>query len=263
MVEQDNYRFSYGNIDGEGEMYRNGKLWYTGSVLRNKDEDWNRKYVDENGAPVADLHWDANRATGHAKYFDNGILRREGDCNLEAHETQIIGKGTQYMDNGQVISVGDITNQSYFNEEMHEYHGDGTLLYSGDATGSKRNGQGKCYHPDGNLRYDGSWKDNIMYGGKSYHENGNLKNKRTFEDGHWEGEISDPDENCVYRGNVHVDGYGSGEVEVYKNGNLFCKGLVKDGMLTKGSIYHNGKRVKGNWSHGKKNGKFEMYYENG
>ncbi len=52
------------------------------------------------------------------------------------------------------------------------YHNNGTLYYDGQWENNLSHGQGKSYREDGSLEYDGQWEDMTKkYGqGKFYHK---------------------------------------------------------------------------------------------
>ena len=74
------------------------------------------------------------------------------------------------------------------------------LEFEGEYKNGKKNGKGKEYYTNGNIKFDGIYKEDMKWTGKGYNINGNLeyeikdgngKFKEFYEDGilEFEGEI--------------------------------------------------------------------------
>ena len=76
------------------------------------------------------------------------------------------------------------------------------IYYNGYFNNNKKNGSGKLYYKNGNLKIDGFWEDDLLINGLEYWENGKLKYEGKFKDDKYFGQ------SIVYldNGNIHYDG---------------------------------------------------------
>jgi antitoxin component YwqK of YwqJK toxin-antitoxin module len=142
-------------------MYHNGQLVYVGQA-KNSGTTW----------------------CGHgSSLFYDGRLQYSG--------TWLDGmihcdNGVTFHETGHIQAIGPVDmgikkgHTTVFTEA-------GKLIYVGDLENGGRDGYGKYYHhaTTGQLRYDGTWKNNQFHGvdNKEYHENGNLKYQGNFHMG--------------------------------------------------------------------------------
>ena len=223
-----------------------------------------RVFVCENGEDV--YKWIEMNDNQMIEYNENRLKIYQGEYMI--------------VDNNDVIRNGE--GDLFDNKEMIEYSGrwkmnkregrglyykDGSLRYDGEWRNDKPNGRGQYLNNDGDVIFEGNWKNGYFDMGKGvwlYYEDGNKCG--LYENGNkkYEGEFKDGKPN------------GRG-VMFDENGSKQYEGEWKDGMLEikKGVwfeyesdmiciLYDNGKvRYRGEWKDDKSNGYGVSYYENG
>ena len=121
-----------------------------------------------NGTKSHDGRWKAGRFTSGETYNDAGILKSRGDHD----EPNKYFRGIFYND-----TVPDLLPTQTPNKSSEGIYISGKLQ-----------GEGKVYHKNGVLKYEGQLTNHALNGmGKLYYNNGNLQYHGNFRDGKYEG----------------------------------------------------------------------------
>jgi len=90
---------------------------------------------------------------------------------------------------GVVYYEGTFKNNMPHASNATIYNKAGNVMFIGSLVNGKREGMGKVYHDNGELKYFGSFKNNKFSGEKCriYYENGNIQYKGGLRDGKSEG----------------------------------------------------------------------------
>ena len=99
---------------------------------------------------------------------------------------------TQINENG-VMSCGDNFEDQDCSEVKNgqgkSYHKNGLMKYDGNWKDDKYDGHGKYYRGNGQIQYDGNWIDSKPTGqGKYYEKNGQMKYNGNWKDGNYDGQ---------------------------------------------------------------------------
>ena len=135
--------YIYGQKNGKGKEYDNGKILFDGEFLESKYKK-GKKYYDEK------LMFDGEFLYGRkrkGKSYINGILEYEGEFLFDKKWN---GKG--YDENGNIIY--ELINGNGYVKEYDNY---GKLEYEGEYLNGKRNGKGKEYDYNGKLIFEGEF----------------------------------------------------------------------------------------------------------
>ena len=125
-----------GKRNGRGEeYYQNGMLMFLGNYLN--DKKWSGDLYDKVGKMKDRLD---NKLNGKGKEYDElGLLEFDGEY-LNGTRN---GKGTEYIT--------------------------GCLRYEGEYLNGEKHGKGKEYYFNGNLIFEGEYKNNLKWNGKGYY----------------------------------------------------------------------------------------------
>ena len=117
---------------------------------------------------------------------------------------------------------------------------DNSLLFEGEYLNGKKNGKGKEFYFNGQIKYEGEYLKDLKNGkGKEYYYNGKLYFEGNFlNDKRWSGRIYDEK---------------TDNIQELKNGT----GFLKEYDVIRGLIFE------GEYLNGKKNGKGKEFYYNG
>lgn len=160
---------------------------------------------------------------------------------------QLNGEGKRYSPDGTLIFSGEYEQGNAY--RGISYYSNGNIRYEGDWKNNMCHGFGKYYWPNGNIYYDGEWENDKFSGrGKLYYESGVLRYEGNFSEDQYNGYGINYYEN----GNIHYDGeYSNGKWYGYgaayrENGTLSYEGqLENDEYCGKGKLYfEDGKTVR-------------------
>jgi len=215
------------------------------------------------------------------------------------------GSVTSYHENGQKKNLGTYK-KGLKDGLSEEFFSNGQLLSSVNYFMGGKEGVEKKYYENGNIQFVNNYKNSLLDGLKeTYFDNGQLELKENYENGKLKEKIVRYDEsgneillmtlgednsllsdsevviriggNIIREGKIEGDGVWeslrksdeepfNGLIVAYDNGNLFWRGLVKNG-LDNGPFetYHENGQLesKGSYEDGKQDGPFEWYHENG
>ena len=107
-----------------------------------------------------------------------------------------------------------------------QYYKNGNLQYDGNWKNHKHHGQGKYYDENGQMTYNGNWKDSKYYGhGKYYDQNGQMRYDGDWKDDNREGQGKYYEQNghMQYEGNWK-DNYPYGQ-GVFYHDNECCNNV--------------------------------------
>ena len=261
------------NDEFQENIYVNGILW-TGF----KSDDYSNKYISKSDKLFYGEYLNGKRWKGNGKelYPDNKI-KFEGDYDKGKRI-----KGKEYYEEGKLKFEGEYLNGKYFNGKGYSFSGEETyeikegknipedfnkyglryegefneersgkgkeyfknkLIYEGEFLEGKREGKGKEYSDNGNLKYEGEYINGEKNGkGKEYYDNGKLK---------YEGEYINGEKNGIGK-------------EYDQEGNLEKEGIFYKGKIYNGKVYSPKKNsYEGEYFAGKKHGKGKEYGRGG
>ena len=266
--------------DGYGkEYYHDGTLKFEGGYLHGERKGKGKEYFTY---PPGEVKFEGEYLNGKRngkgkEYYTNGELKFEGEYK---DNKEFIGN--KYDINGEITKY-DKRNGKI---EIKEYTEHGILKFEGEYLNGEKNGKGKEYSGS-YLEFEGEYLNGKKNGkGKEFNSNGNIAFEGIYKnDKKWEGIGYDNLKNIIYElkdGKGFVKGYYySGALAYeseYSNGekNGKYKDYQEDGKLQSEGEYLNGKKT-GKWKYydegklssefeyldGKKSGKGKIYDEEG
>ena len=236
-----------GKRNGKGKEYWIGELIFEGEYLNGKK--WSGKGYDGFNNAIYEI----KDGKGLVREYNcDGNLIFEG----EYKNGERTGKGKEFSENGEIVFEGEFLNGKKWNGKgydinyniiynlkygignIKEYYDDGNIKFEGEYINGEKNGKGKEFNYNNELRFEGIFLYNHRIKGKQY-----IKGKLEYEgdylfDKKWNGKGYDEDGNILYEiknGNGKV-------IEYYNNGQI---------------------KYEGEYLNGLKNGKFIEYYESG
>ena len=198
----------------------------------------------------------------------NKQLQKEFGINIENYKIisgkyKIDGinwKGSEYTINTIIL----LFEGEYLNKKRNgygkEYFDNGNLKIEGEYLNGKKNGKVKEYNYYGQLIFEGEYKNWNKWNGKEreYYYNDNLKYEEEYLNGKKSGIMKkyDFDEKLIFEGNIN----GKGK-EYFNNSKLKFEGEYLNGKRNgKGKVYYDNGKLK---FEGEKNGKGKEYNDNG
>ena len=114
------------------------------------------------------------------KYYIKDRVEFEGEFKTDKFRNVYKWSGKGYDENGNVIY--ELING---NGKIREYYIKGKLSFKGEYLNGERNGKGKeYYYSNGKLQYEGEYLNGKRHGkGKEYAENGQLIFEGEYKDG--------------------------------------------------------------------------------
>lgn len=208
---------SNGKANGQGTAYyKNGQKRYEGEF--------------QNGTP----------SFVGKSYYEDGTLRSVGK------RTNGMIQSTRYNEDGSVYAeVSNKENSKAGTAKI--YYPGGQLLYSGQvlAENSRPEGQGTEYHPSGNKRYTGTFK-NALYSGSGLYVTDDQRDsyEGQFINGEMSGKGKFYGDGSMYYEGDNQQGIYNGKGKFYMNGMIAYDGDFVDGTMSgQGKMYDNGKLV--------------------
>lgn len=180
---------------------------------------------------------------------------------------QMIKPGKVYSEDGNLIYKGELTQEKYDGQGIL-YGANGDIIYEGDFQNGVRAGKGESY-VNGKIEYKGEWINDKYEGeGTSFHKNGEVSYQGSWEKDlkNGEGITYDNQGATIYNGHFKNDKYhGSGELYSAGKDILFAGEFVEgDYHNGEGVLFMNGKKsAEGTWENGSMVGEGITYYESG
>ena len=326
--------YSKGKRNGQGKEYYLGNLIFEGEYLNGKRNGKGKEYHNNGKLKFEGEYLNGRRNGKGTEYYYNGQIKFEGDYYDNKIWNGIgYNKGKDYTVNVQNfldygnkndIENNDIINQTIFTikygkgyvKEFDEYsklifegeyingvrngkgkeydYNNNNVIFEGEYINGKRNGFGKEYNEQGELIFQGDYKEGKKWNGKGEikkinekkpiiilydlkegqgylreyeYQNyniGKLISEIKYINGERNGKAKDYDSNgtLIFEGEYY-NGRKKGKVKEYNsNGELKFEGEYLDGKKNgKGKEYDNyGKlEFEGEYLYGKKNGKGKEY----
>ena len=194
-----------------------------------------KKFKSNNSHNIADFIEPALR------YFANYILNEIYDTLKSLNESKNLS-----ITENKLNYLSDTNCQKGIKDENGIIKYENGNYYQGEEKDCKRNGKGKEYYKNGDVKYDGDWIDDLPEGeGKYIDIDGKYyvgQFKRGVKNG--KGAEYDKDNNLRYEGDFINGKYeGNGKL-IYANGECY-NGLFKDGLkYGKGTYYYKNGKVK-------------------
>ena len=268
------------------EFYSNGILKKEGPYLNDKKNGYFKEYA-KNGSLVNTTKYVMDKMQVNAPeltkidvkndYYPGGKIKysggyKNGDIPEGIHreyaEDGTISNSKVYAD-GQLVAEGIMDAKGNQQGFWKEYHPNGQLKSEGVYKDGKRIGEWVFYHPNGKIEQKGKYDEKGHTQGmwKWYYESGNLLREEIFLNDKENGimtEYNDSEKTILTKGE-YVDGEQEGPW-VYELGDYREEGNYKDDKR-EGEwkhYYTGGKlRFEGKYVDGFPDGKHIYYYENG
>ena len=224
----DGYRSGYGKCFFESD----GKLRYEGIFKNDLPNGFGALY-HENGVKRCEGTFKNGQIDGDCIkiWYDTEVLKYEGSMKNGMSN----GPGTWYFENGNMKFQGNFSNDMPHGNDVKIYTGEGNLEYKGSLNKGQRNGYGVLYYFNKVKCYEGNWFKNDMHGetsdNKLYHKNGELMYQGGFKDNkrHGKGKLF-YDNGALTSEGVFCDGELEGNNIVYYHnwGGLKFQGSVNN-----------------------------------
>ena len=175
---------------------------------------------------------------------------------------KVIVENKVYIDNDIIYGEETMKGTNIKNGKGVEYKikKDNLLVFKGEYLNGKRNGKGREYYDNNNLKYQGEYKEGKIWNGKGY----DIKGKLEFEvkNGNGKGKEYKSDEKLLFEGEYWKGERNGNGKEYNNNGELLFEGEYlndkKNGKAKE--YYYNGKlKFEGEYLNDKKNGKAKEY----
>ena len=175
---------------------------------------------------------------------------------------KVIVENKVYIDNDIIYEGETMKGTNIKNGKGVEYKikKDNLLVFKGEYLNGKRNGKGREYYDNNNLKYQGEYKEGKIWNGKGY----DIKGKLEFEVKNGNGKVKEykSDGKLLFEGE-YLKGERNGNGKEYNNnGELLFEGEYLNGKKNGKAkeYYYNGKlKFEGEYLNDKKNGKAKEY----
>ena len=185
---------------------------------------------------------DINQKRNNGKYLNGKYIWNDGKYYIGQFKNNLPnGKGTKYNFNGKILYEGNFTNGKF--EGDGKYFFENGDFFIGQYKNGLRNGKGTFYYKNGNIMGKGNFINDLADGqGKYIFEDGN------YYEGEWKNGLRN----------------GKG-IEYYSNGEIKYEGdYINDKKEGIGKfIFEDGNYYEGEWKNGLKHGKGIEYYSDG
>lgn len=238
----ENYnKFNYSGYVQEYNTYESFKKIGKYNESGKKEGLW--VYYDEYGKKYAQQNFKSGELNGLTKlYNDSGVLSKE----LNYSNGKLTGEVIGYFDNGIMSFQRHFNSKEELNGEYREYYGTGAVKQEGNYVSGKFDGIQKSYWPNGKLSNTATYKDGELDGlFQNYSETGKLLYSVEFKEGKKNGKMV----NYYSTGGKQSEG-------TYVNDNP--SGVLQE-YYAEGGV----SQITNFDASGKKNGKVELFAENG
>lgn len=250
-----------GRMNGEGKLYKNGHLHFDGNFKNNEKHGYGVLY-SSCGKVIYEGEWKKDKKDGYGKE-DSGWDIYKGQWKNDMRH----GYGIEWTENSTEDGFYKIYSGRWENNEKYgegiDYYDNGNIQYEGDFKECEE-GFGRDYYENGKLKYEGEWKRGFYCGkGSLFYMDGSLCFEGQFlKGGFYYGTFYDKD------GSVHKSSFDNGDYYCYgitlslDNDVVFYRGNFKNGLPSgKGTSYRdeNEPYYVGEYKDGKFHGKGTYY----
>jgi uncharacterized protein len=267
--------------------YRNGFIYASERINRFDDEErrtgqWRDLYA--NGQIREEGNWTSGLRNGIFKFYDRkGFLERienyvNGQLVIGDDASVVLDIRREYDEQGRVRSTGsyrDGKKHGTFRNYDEQGNEQGATLYELDRVTAeglldsigRRQGKWKMYHPEGELRAEGEYRNGLREGAWAfYFRNGKTEQKGSYREdlpvGNWQWFYAS---GAIHRDETYRRGKEDGRATEYDSlGNVLCEGDYIDGLRSGLWVLSiNDHRETGEYVDGERNGKWFWYYGDG
>jgi len=228
------------NLVERNDLYYkiNDEKPFSGAIVDffNKEQDFKKEYAQIK---------DGQRHGKYQSWYENQQVKLDGEYKQGKRD----GEWIEYYDNGQIKTKGNYLDDKKNGQWSEWFKGD-VLVYEGNYENDQKNGYGKDYNTEGDIRFEGTFKESKAWDGflnlpvpnQYLFGDGNYAFKGEIKDGHvWNGNgIEYNGEDLVYEGEFQNGKYNKKGILSYTDNEAYAKNRVYEGEFVDGVKHGNG-----------------------